>query len=204
MASEAVFGLVCDAARALGVTEVEAIEASHNEALTRFANNAIHQNVAERARHLSVRALVDGRTARASTNRLDRESIREVVAQAVALARACETDPDLLPLAEPALCPQPARWFESTAQATPGERAAAVAEAIRVVEAAGQTAAGIYSTGETKFCAAELARRGGASSRDHGAILHHGHGRRQFRLGQSQRLRFARPGPGGAGPIRRG
>jgi predicted Zn-dependent protease len=151
MASEAVFGRVCDAARALGVTEVEAIETSHNEALTRFANNAIHQNVAERARHLSVRALVDGRTARASTNRLDGESIREVVAQAVALARACEIDPEMLPLAEPAACPQPARWFESTAQATPGERAGAVAEAIRVVEAAGQTAAGIYSTGETSL-----------------------------------------------------
>jgi len=142
---------VCDAARALGVTEVEVIEASHNEALTRFANNAIHQNVAERARHLSVRALVDGRTARASTNRLDREAIREVVAQAAMLARASEPDPDLLPLAGPGVYEQPARWFESTAQATPRERARAVAEAIRVVEAAGQAAAGIYSTGEAEF-----------------------------------------------------
>jgi predicted Zn-dependent protease len=151
MAGDSVFEQVCDAARAHGVTEVEAIETSHNEALTRFANNAIHQNVAERARHLSVRALVDGRTARASTNRLDREAIREVVAQAVTLARASEPDPDLLPLPEPAGYEQPERWFESTAQATPGERASAVAEAIRVVEAAGQTAAGIYSTGEAAF-----------------------------------------------------
>ncbi|HMD69786.1 MAG TPA: TldD/PmbA family protein [Bryobacteraceae bacterium] len=151
MADDTVFDAVCDAARALGVTEVETIEASHDEALTRFANNAIHQNVAERARHLSVRALVDGRTARATTNRLDRESIRDVVAQAVALARASEPDSDLLPLAEPAAYQQPARWFESTAQATPGERARAVSDAIRVVEAAGQTAAGIYSTGEAAF-----------------------------------------------------
>jgi predicted Zn-dependent protease len=151
MAGDAIFEQVCDAARAHGVTEVEAIEDSHNEALTRFANNAIHQNVAEMARRLSVRALVDGRTARATTNRMDRESIREVVAQAVTLARASEPDPGLSPLAEPAAYDQPERWFESTAHATPGERASAVAEAIRVVEAAGQTAAGIYSTGETEF-----------------------------------------------------
>jgi predicted Zn-dependent protease len=151
MASDAIFEQVVDAARALGVTEIEAIETSQTEALTRFANNAIHQNVAERAGNLSVRAIVDGRTARASTNRLDRDAIREVVAQAVALARASEPDPDLLPLAEPAPCPQAARWFESTAQATPDDRAKAVAEAIRVVERAGQTAAGIYSTGEATF-----------------------------------------------------
>jgi len=151
MASEAVFEQALDAARALGVTEIETIETSHDEALTRFANNAIHQNVAERDSHLSVRVLTDGRTARASTNRLDGESIRGVVGEAVALARAGQVDSGLLPLAAPAACRQPARWFESTAQATPGERAGAVAEAIGVVEAAGQTAAGIYSTGETSF-----------------------------------------------------
>src|SRR5208283_5256680 len=43
------------------------------------------------------------------------------------------------------------RWFEATARATPEERARAVAEAIGAVEAAGQTAAGIYSTGESVF-----------------------------------------------------
>jgi predicted Zn-dependent protease len=151
MASDVLFEQVMDAARACGVADVEAIVASHNEALTRFANNAIHQNVAERASHLSVRALVDGRTARASTNRLDREAIRDVVAQAIALARASEPDSDLLPLSEPSAYLRAARWFESTAQATPGGRARAVAEAIRVVEGAGQTAAGIYSTGEASF-----------------------------------------------------
>jgi predicted Zn-dependent protease len=151
MAADAIFEQVVDAARALGVTEIEAIETSHHEALTRFANNAIHQNVAERASHLSVRALVEGRTARASTNRLDREAIRDVVAQAVALARASEADADLLPLPSPASYPTAARWFDSTARSTPAGRAQAIAEALRVVEEAGQTAAGIYSTGEASF-----------------------------------------------------
>src|SRR5207245_10955763 len=43
------------------------------------------------------------------------------------------------------------RYFESTSQATPKVRAQAVAEAIRAVSAEGQTAAGIYSTDDTRF-----------------------------------------------------
>jgi predicted Zn-dependent protease len=149
--AEAIFGQVVDAARALGVTEIEAIVARSDEALTRFANNAIHQNVAERSTHLSVRPVIDGRTARASTNRLSGDAIREVVAEAIAIAKLTEPDPDLPPLAGPAEYQRVERWFESTARATPEERARAVAEAIGAVEAAGQTAAGIYSTDESVF-----------------------------------------------------
>jgi predicted Zn-dependent protease len=151
MPDEEIFSRVVDAARALGVTEIEAIIASDAEALTRFANNAIHQNVAERTTQLSVRPLIEGRSARASTNRLDRDAIRAVVEQSVAMARLMEPDADLLPLAELADCPSAMRHFAATAQASPGERARAVASAIGVVESAGQTAAGIYSTAETDF-----------------------------------------------------
>src|ERR1022692_644345 len=149
--AEAIFGQVVDAARAQGVTEVEAILASDTSALTRFANNAIHQNVSERNTQLSVRAVIGGRTARASTNRLDRERIVSVVEQAIAITRLTESDPELQPLAGPAAYPEVNRWFESTANATPAERARAVAEAIGAVEASGQTAAGIYSTEESCF-----------------------------------------------------
>jgi len=156
MRAEEVFGQVVDAARAHGVGEVEAIVAGGAHALTRFANNSIHQNVAERSTQLSVRAVIDGRTARASTNRLDAAGIREVVEQAIAITRLTESDADLPPLAGGADCSLPEasaphRWFEPTADAAPDERAQAVAEAIRAVEAAGQTAAGIYSTGDSYF-----------------------------------------------------
>ena len=149
--SETIFGLVVDAARALGVAEIEAIVAGSDEALTRFAHNAIHQNVAERTTHLSVRPVIGGRTARAATNRLSRDAIREVVAEAIAITKLTEPDEDLPPLAGPADYQGVERWFEATARATPEERARAVAEAIHAVEAAGQTAAGIYSTGESAF-----------------------------------------------------
>ena len=142
---------VVSAARAQGVDEVEAILSTSSQALTRFANNAIHQNVAELSSHLSVRARIDGRTARASTNRLDPDAIREVVEQAIAITRLTEPDEESLPMAEPAEYRSVDRWSELTAQVAPHERAQAVAEAIAAVESAGQTAAGIYSTDSTQY-----------------------------------------------------
>ena len=43
-----------------GETEVHIDETA--ESLTRFANNAIHQNVAERGLTISIRTVIDGRT----------------------------------------------------------------------------------------------------------------------------------------------
>ncbi|MGD0499563.1 MAG: TldD/PmbA family protein [Bryobacteraceae bacterium] len=148
---ERIFEQVADAARALGVTEVEAIIAGEESALTRFANNAIHQNVAERGAQLSIRPVIGGRTARATTNKLDRNSIGAAVAEAVAITRLTAPDPDLLPLAGPAAYEPVDRWCQATAQVTPEERARAAAGAIRVVEGGGQTAAGAYSTGHSFF-----------------------------------------------------
>jgi PmbA protein len=145
------FEQIVDAARALGVTEIEAIVTTENQALTRFANNVIHQNVAERTTHISVRPVIDGRTARASTNRTDPEAIRNVVAEAIAITRLTEPDPELLPLLVGQAVSPVARYFAATAECTPDIRAKAVAEAIEIVRSQGQTAAGIYSTDASTF-----------------------------------------------------
>ncbi len=67
-------------------------------ALTRFANNTIHQNVAEENHVVSVRTVFDGRTARAFTNKFDEESLRQVVRSSESLAKVQHPDPDLLPM----------------------------------------------------------------------------------------------------------
>ncbi|HET9400474.1 MAG TPA: DNA gyrase modulator, partial [Candidatus Acidoferrales bacterium] len=51
--------------------ETEVLIDVTSDALTRFANNTIHQNVAEQVLSISVRTVFDGRTARATTNRTD-------------------------------------------------------------------------------------------------------------------------------------
>src|SRR5215813_15004259 len=78
--------------------EVELFIYGGHSALTRFANNTIHQNVAEDNVGISVRTVFSGRTARATTNKFDDESLRRVVQSSENLARVQQPDPDLLPM----------------------------------------------------------------------------------------------------------
>jgi PmbA protein len=137
--------------------EVEVFLSGGRFSLTRFANNTIHQNVAEENHTLSVRAAFGGRTARASTNKFDDESLRRVVASSESLAKVQHPDPDLLPMpdareaagdADEAVGAAPSRHFAATAAITPELRADGVK---RIVDVAGRhklTTAGTFSSNE--------------------------------------------------------
>src|SRR5580693_7388251 len=118
-----------------------------SDALTRFANNTIHQNVAEQVLAVSVRTVLDGRTARATTNKTDDDSLRRVVETAKSLARSQPRNPNLLPMPGPQKYAKVSRFFEDTAYATPADRARLVARVAAMAEKNKQTAAGIFSTG---------------------------------------------------------
>lgn len=120
------------------------------DALTRFANNTIHQNVAEQTLSISVRAVVDGRTARSTTNKTDEESLRRVVASAASIAKNQPKSPDLLPMLGRQKYAKVSRYFPATVAATPHDRARAVARVCQMAEKSKQTAAGIFSSGCTK------------------------------------------------------
>jgi len=126
-------------------TEVE-IDAT-TDALTRFANNTIHQNVAEQTLSISVRTVVDGRTARVTTNKTDEESLRRAVSSAMSLARNEPENPDLLPMLRQQKYQKVARFFAATAETTPQDRARAVKRVCQMADKAKQTAAGIFSSG---------------------------------------------------------
>ena len=129
--------------------EAEVDVGATTDALTRFANNTIHQNVAEHTVGISVRAVVDGRTARASTNKTDDESLRRVVASAVSLARNQPENPDLLPMLRKQKYQKVARFFPATAEITPQDRARAVSKVCRTADKNKQTTAGIFSSGSS-------------------------------------------------------
>src|SRR5919106_4476748 len=99
-----------------GVPDVEILLSASNDSLTRFANNAIGQSVSERSLSLSVRAQIDGRTARASTNRLHRDGVLAVVDEAIALTRASAPIDNLLALHEDAEPADGSRWSEAAAR----------------------------------------------------------------------------------------
>jgi len=132
--------------------ETELLIAGGRSALTRFANNTIHQNMEEENYVFSVRTVFDGRTARATTNKFDEESLKRVVAASESLARVQQPDSDLLPLAEPSHEGDSAdvnRHFAETAALGPDDRAEGVAEIVAEAKKHRLTTAGIYSSSES-------------------------------------------------------
>ncbi|MDQ1391003.1 MAG: hypothetical protein QOF56_4457 [Acidobacteriaceae bacterium] len=140
--------------------EVEVLFSGGRFALTRFANNTIHQNVEDENHVVSVRTVFDGRTARATTNKFDDEGLRRAVESSEALAKVQHPDQDLLPM--PDSCEAmgsadegvrstqvPARYFEQTAALTPQLRAQGVKKIVEVAQKHKLTTAGIYSSSES-------------------------------------------------------
>lgn len=127
------------------VRDVEVSLHASESALTRFANNTIHQNVSDETRGASIRVAIGQRTARVSTNRLDEASIRRATAQAIELARANEEDPGLPPMAPGEDIAPIDRWDSRTAELSAEARAGAVRESIAAIAARNASAAGIYS-----------------------------------------------------------
>ncbi len=131
--------------------ETEAMVSANSFALTRFANNTIHQNVAEEGSSLSVRVVSEGRMARASTNKFDEASIRQLCEDVLAMARLQPPDPDLLPMPGPQTYRALGRFFVETAQLTPQTRAEIVAKVVERAETDGLTAAGVFSSGSGAY-----------------------------------------------------
>ncbi|HEY1464163.1 MAG TPA: TldD/PmbA family protein [Terriglobales bacterium] len=122
-------------------------------ALTRFANNVIHQNVAEENYGVSVRTVFNGRTARASTNKLDDESLKRVVEASENLAKVQHPDSELLPVNDGAGQQVPSslpnRHFAQTAALTPQDRAEGVKKIVGVAAKHKLTTAGIFSSADS-------------------------------------------------------
>ncbi len=141
--------------------EVEVLFSGGHFALTRFANNTIHQNVAEENYVVSVRSVFNRKTARAFTNKFDEESLRQVVRSAESLARVQHPDPDLLPMPDGreasgsagegtrAAYATPSRHFQNTAAITPELRAEGVTKIVGVADRHKLTTAGVFSSAES-------------------------------------------------------
>jgi len=140
--------------------EVEAIFTGSRFALTRFANNVIHQNVEDENSVVSIRTNFQGKTARATANQFDEESLRRAVAASENLARVQAPDPELLPMptADEANSGntfadkrvRATRFFDETAAITPADRAEVVRRIVSVADRNEMTTAGIYSSSESQ------------------------------------------------------
>jgi predicted Zn-dependent protease len=165
--------------RAGSAAEAEVMVHSAAEALTRFANSAIHQNVAEDTTTVWLRLHADGRTAAGSTTLTGAAGLESLVERTIAAARLSPPEPGWPGLTAPtALAAGNGDGVdEAIVQASPADRAARVRDFVRAaggletagycrtssVSAAFANSAGQSVEGRTAEAAMDgIARTGGA------------------------------------------
>ena len=115
--------------------EAEVTVGEGRSALTRFANSAIHQNVADDFRWARLRVCVGGRLASSGTDRTDAGGLARLVERTLAAAGMRAVDPDWPGLAPPAPAPALDTYDAATHFAEPARRAEVVR---RFVDAGGE------------------------------------------------------------------
>jgi predicted Zn-dependent protease len=137
--------------------EAEVMVQHDAEALTRFANSAIHQNVADATTTVRLRLHLDGRTASGSTTMTDADGLRSLVERTIAASRLSPPDAAWSGLTPPTgPCPT-GDFDEATAAATPQERAERVRDFVRA-------AGGLETAG---FCRTNYSSGGFANTAGH-------------------------------------
>lgn len=128
--------------------ETEIAFTVYHEALTRFAQNVIHQNVAEVDAQVEVRAALGQRVGRATTNDISLLGLECAVRRACEMARHVPENPEWpgLPAPRP---PAPAvvAYDARVAASAPETRARVVADICRAAQGAGLLASGAFSVG---------------------------------------------------------
>lgn len=137
-----------------GRDQAEVILVYIDQALTRFANNVIHQNVAENNLTVYLRLLVGKRPGMASTNRKDPVALDELVARAHNNAEASLEDPNFPGLAEPDDYTPVACFDNPTAEYSPHKRADQVGIVCRLAKEQGFNTSGTFSIGLNGFAVA--------------------------------------------------
>lgn len=133
--------------------QTEVMVTEWDSALTRFANNGIHQNVAERNVSVRVRVVKDGKTGVASINQLNEKAAADVLKRAVAIADL-QPRSEVVPMPGPATAKAIEAWSDATAGATPEERADFVETVCSKAGRAGLKAFGAFSTSAGQFAIA--------------------------------------------------
>jgi predicted Zn-dependent protease len=125
-------------------TEVSVV--ATDNALTRFANSTIHQNVFSSNVTLRVRVVIANQIGIAITNSLEAAALQRALDHALSNARRTPPNPGFLSLPEPQLVPEVVGYFPATADCTPGQRAESVGAICQLAREAGFHAYGALTT----------------------------------------------------------
>jgi predicted Zn-dependent protease len=138
-----------------GVDQAQASAFLVNEALTRFANSQIHQNVASRTGGVAIKVILKKKIGTMLINTLDEPRIVDAVEKAIGVAKVSPPNRDFKSLPEPQKwTPIRAAFDSKTATCSPDFRAEKVRDIIDEAHSKSsrvKAVAGSYSTGSSSF-----------------------------------------------------
>ncbi|MBF8299344.1 MAG: TldD/PmbA family protein, partial [Dehalococcoidia bacterium] len=152
--------------RVLSLSKAEQTEVSiyaDDSSLTRFANNEIHQNVAERDTVVVIKAIMGRRFGLGTTNDLSETGLQTSIDKAIAAAKILPDLEEFLPAPGPQELPEAGGFSIATAEFGPLQRAAGVRVICERAKENGLIAAGAFRI--------DLASRTVGNSQ--GLIAHH-------------------------------
>jgi predicted Zn-dependent protease len=134
----------------VGADQAEVVVYNGSSALTRFANNYIHQNVQESETSVHVRAVIGKKIGVAASDVVTEEGLRDVAQRAVALARLQQENAEFQSLPGPSPVQRVDAFIERTAAYGPAERAEVVRQICEASVKAKLVAAGAFRTSESE------------------------------------------------------
>lgn len=138
---------LADAALAHSKAEqTEVVLYALDSSLSRFANNAIHQNVSESNMTLRLRVIMGKRTGVAESNDLSAEGVKRTVEMARAIAQLQPESPGVSPLPAAVAAAHAAAFVAQTAECSAETRARVIAGMCRQAAAQKLLAAGAFRT----------------------------------------------------------
>jgi predicted Zn-dependent protease len=134
--------------------ESEAVLMGLESQLTRFANNEVHQHVAETNRYVIVRVALDKRLGVVATNDLTAPGLERVVDRAITMASLQPSDPGFPGLPRPSTVAEVPGFDEATAACGPSQRVQAVQAVCRRAKEKDCVASGAYRTAIHEYAVA--------------------------------------------------
>ncbi len=152
---ERALSILEDALRGSPADQTELVMLNERVAVTRYANNEIHQNVFQENTRVAVRVVVNGAVASSYAGSLAPASIRAAIAQAVALAKLLQPNPKFksLPSPQPGADgpPDAPYFYTSVSDQDPQLRADAVRQIVAVADEHQFACFGTYKTTVTEL-----------------------------------------------------
>jgi predicted Zn-dependent protease len=131
--------------------QTEVVLLTEDSSLTRFADSAIHQHVAEKNQTLILRVVFGKRIAVVTTNLLKYSSLKDSLQKAISLAKVQHPNEEFISLPEPKPIPEVDTFSKKIERLTPDKKVKIIKDLFNIVKERGLRVSGAFSNGEVEL-----------------------------------------------------